>query len=796
MHQTLREFAHWISKHQFVRDAITTALLCALWILMAVSANIPISPGLFVVPSQEVSLLWSVVLTIPMLARRTHPIVSAYLFTAFACAQLFFGPSIILADIFAIPILITVVSNGSQKEQRICIWIACIMCIIASGIGAFVGTYGPVRAVNDTSFAFLPHCSTAHSQSSCFTSFSLMFIMMLVTYLSFIAVSIAYGFWSRSRHLSAHMIQERNASILARQDEEQRIAALAERARIARDMHDVVAHTLSIIIVQSDGGRYAACDDPELAVATMRTIKHESEHALHDMNRVLSVLGGSPHADYNDIATLIDQATAVAPHMKLRRTIHGTAAPDALLPAQSEALYHVVQESLTNIRKYAGLHVHVNVDEYWDDDGVRIDICDNGRGASADLDGHEPGTGLIGLRERVEEAQGSLLCGPRLSGGFQVKASIPLTAHESHEYAPIPHEEPTKSNLTRITHLIHQETSTRTKEHSESDNKSHNWIERLSSFTQQHPFIVDCITVAILVTILSPIMASILMYPLHDYSYITPVYKAWSLLCLLPLIIRRTHPKWCALLIACICTVQIIGIPYIYFANIVAVFCAIYSVWLYASKRERTWVITMISVDSILLLIKMIVDQCGYTSIAQCIMRVIQTHSLMSPAHGFRQLDIFFIPILALVVCATAILSAAWQRINSSNVMVLQAREEALIQEIQKRRVLAANMERDRISAAIQEEVSQTLSTVINQTSNEIITITHTMNTGAHVQSADIALAFKKIGAQGREALAHMRQLLGILRQTGFSDEAETSTAMQLKPAQSLDEQLMNNKEA
>lgn len=102
-----------------------------------------------------------------------------------------------------------------------------------------------------------------------------------------------------------------------REDQDERdIAALAERARIARDMHDVVAHTLSIIIVQSDGGRYAGTHDPAVARNTMETIRHESERALHDMQRLLGVFGGSPHADYNDIGNLVEQGAKRLPDIR------------------------------------------------------------------------------------------------------------------------------------------------------------------------------------------------------------------------------------------------------------------------------------------------------------------------------------------------------------------------------------------------------------------------------------------------------------------------------------------------
>jgi hypothetical protein len=101
-----------------------------------------------------------------------------------------------------------------------------------------------------------------------------------------------------------------------------------------------------------------------------------------------------------------------------------------LAPVASGALYHIVQESLTNVRKYAGPQADVQIEEQWSEHGITISICDNGRGAGASLDGHQPGYGLIGMRERVESAQGTLSCGPRIGGGFEVRAFLPC-ARES-----------------------------------------------------------------------------------------------------------------------------------------------------------------------------------------------------------------------------------------------------------------------------------------------------------------------------------------------------------------------------
>lgn len=131
-------------------------------------------------------------------------------------------------------------------------------------------------------------------------------------------------------------------------------------------------------------------------------------------------------------------------------------------------------------------------------------------------------------------------------------------------------------------------------------------------------------------------------------------------------------------------------------------------------------------------------------------------------------------------------------RSSDSNVLVLQAREEALVAEQEKQRILAANMERDRISASIQAEVTATLNSVISQAVDGIHMLDSAEAQGKEPTADEISAAFKAIGEQGRAALKRMRELLGVLRETGFSDDAHAGSAseLQLRPAAPLEEQL------
>ena len=165
-------------------------------------------------------------------------------------------------------------------------------------------------------------------------------------------------------------------------------------------------------------------------------------------------------------------------------------------------------------------------------------------------------------------------------------------------------------------------------------------------------------------------------------------------------------------------------------------------------------------------------------------------YSLAATPAAFASAIMFMVISLALCISATAM--ARWSRSSGSNALVLQAREEALRAEQAKQRILAANMERDRISESIRSEVTMTLTSVIDQAVAGLRMLDDCERHGEQPSSEAISEAFAAIGSQGRAALAHMRKLLGVLRETGFSDEAhrQEQPGMQLRPAASLDKQL------
>lgn len=853
----------WMHGHVFAGDLIITLVIGVL--LFGVTGGITYNPGLLFDLKPSMQMAWEAAMLVPLLIRRWRPQTGALLCVALTLAHLIFGPCLLGADILALFMLYSVIVYGNPKNTKAFIILALTIGLLASALIAWTMTNGPLLTggkvhtwsswnssnPNDTMVTedIIGSIYTGTSMSEV-AGMMAQYMLALTPIEVCIISTIVMSFWHRARMATVRMMRERNEAIAARDQDERDIAALAERARIARDMHDVVAHTLSIIIVQSDGGRYAGTHDPAVARNTMETIRHESERALHDMQRLLGVFGGSPHADYNDIDNLVEQARTVSPDIRIQRSITGTASPEQLGEQASTASYHVVQEALTNIRKYAGPHVDVYIKESWNNDSFTLTVTDNGRGAAASIDGHTPGYGLLGMRERIESAGGSLQAGPRLGGGFEVMATLPYGGKEpatdetGEQYASeqsescnttaisskakLSDEAITRNIAVSISARIPNQPSEQTQETTQSagrnyrsnalqhlritapnlrdllkslklesvelantsNARSSNWVERVSAWTQRHYVLMDAVGALLLVALLNPMSVSLFSDSPRDMQ----LSRAIATCCVLALAVRRRFPETCALIVFVLSVVQLVFLGSIEVGHIVASLCALYSAVLYGREHAWRWTGLAAVTCSALMGLKIAADQHGYTTLFDAIAASV---GLTKPVSATASSGAAFFTgvmytVAVLMLCAGIMAWARWARSSDSNALVLQAREEALMAEQEKQRILAANMERDRISASIQAEVTATLNSVINQTVDGIRMLDRAEAQGKEPTADEISTAFKAIGEQGRAALKRMRELLGVLRETGFSDDTHAGSAseLQLRPAAPLEEQL------
>lgn len=225
----------------------------------------------------------------------------------------------------------------------------------------------------------------------------------------------------RSRHQLSDSLGRRTRELEAEQDNLARLSVQRERARIARELHDIVAHHLAVIVVQAGAGRVAGSEHDEAAERFSR-IRQSGEQALSEMERLVDLLQG--HDDGADgqhrIEVLLDQAQSAG--LRLSASQLPT---DVALPAETERLaYRIVQEGLTNAMKHApGSQVRLRISAKGGE--LEIDLHNWGGAEPAALAGTGSGMGLRGLRERLEALGGSLEAAPE-AGGWRLHAGIPL----------------------------------------------------------------------------------------------------------------------------------------------------------------------------------------------------------------------------------------------------------------------------------------------------------------------------------------------------------------------------------
>lgn len=247
---------------------------------------------------------------------------------------------------------------------------------------------------------------------------------------AFLAGATACGVIVRNRRQTFADSEERAASAEADRQAAAERAAAEERSRIAREMHDVVAHGMSVVSVQAAAAQEIVHTDPDKAAEVLGRIETVSRQSLNEMRRMLGVLrkddGESP-ASLEPQPRLADIGAAVehAVDAGVATELVVTGDVRELPPGTELAGFRVVQEALTNVLKHAGRSASATVSVDYGADDVTIEVVDDGSGAVSALRRSGSGSGLIGMRERVEIYGGSITAGPRAGGGYGVRVVLP-----------------------------------------------------------------------------------------------------------------------------------------------------------------------------------------------------------------------------------------------------------------------------------------------------------------------------------------------------------------------------------
>ena len=230
----------------------------------------------------------------------------------------------------------------------------------------------------------------------------------------------------RSRGVYMQLLHERARQLEREQDQEARRAVEAERASIARELHDVVAHQVSMMTVQAGAAKTVAQSDPQAAQRAMAAVENAGRQALNELRHLMGVLrpeteqpGLTPQPALAELPELVDHVRQAG----LAVTLDMEVDLQDLLARVGLSAYRIVQEALTNVLKHAGPEAETSVRLTADGEVIVITVTDNGQGATIlPSSGH----GLHGMRERAQQLGGTLNAGPQPGGGFRVEARLPV----------------------------------------------------------------------------------------------------------------------------------------------------------------------------------------------------------------------------------------------------------------------------------------------------------------------------------------------------------------------------------
>jgi signal transduction histidine kinase len=387
-------FYGWLRRHPVLVDSVLALVVSTLGLVVVGDAGGHHVPRL-------VSRLFVVAMVVPIVVRRKYPVGAFVAILIVGAAEVLLLPRPVGSDVAVLVVLYTL---AAYRPRRIAVP-GLLACLAGSAVA--IAAWAPSRARADW-----------------YTVTVMLAVFCLPALTAWLLGDMMR--WRRGFYAA---LEERAARLERERDAQAQIAAAAERARIARELHDVVAHNVSVMVVQADGASYALDADPERARQALSAISATGRQALAEMRSLLGVLRSAsddpelaPQPGIEQLSGLMEQARASG--LPVSFTVEGVPRP---LP-QSAALtaYRVVQESLTNARKHGGPRVTATVTLRFCEDGVSIAVTDDGKGTAGAADGL--GHGLIGMRERVELFGGTVSAGPRPGGGYRVAATLPVTA--------------------------------------------------------------------------------------------------------------------------------------------------------------------------------------------------------------------------------------------------------------------------------------------------------------------------------------------------------------------------------
>jgi signal transduction histidine kinase len=385
------------------------------------SAGLYTRLGLFDEPAELwVTVLAGVLCTLPLALRRRMPIVTlAIVLVGFFIAGQFLVPEVLITQISLFMAMYTV---GAWEQNRLRANIARAVVVVFMAVWVFVSI---AITVNDTEA--LPYLS----RSGLFSALAAWAVIQIVTNLFYFAGAWYFGnaMWARAAQTA--QLKSKQEELAAEHEFSAQQAVALDRVRIARELHDVVAHHVSVMGVQAGAARRVLASDSAQASTSLELIEQSARTAVDELHKLLVTLRESADAPASDSAStrgiaqlpeLVDSTVAAGTPAELQ--VIGDARP--VTPLVGFTLYRVAQEALTNVRKHAGRGARADVRLRYLPDAVELEVVDSGSLGSRPTG--PSGLGQRGMRERVAAVGGTIELGRRSVGGYLVRASIPTAS--------------------------------------------------------------------------------------------------------------------------------------------------------------------------------------------------------------------------------------------------------------------------------------------------------------------------------------------------------------------------------
>ncbi|TCU83833.1 signal transduction histidine kinase [Curtobacterium sp. PhB191] len=372
-----------------------------------------------------VSALMIVANAVPIAFRRRFPMSAAVVSAlAFAATQLLHVPELFVVNF---TLFISLYSVGAWCSDRV--RAEAVRWVVIGGMFAWLflaisfGWAVPNALPNDEGSLIPPYIA-----------YSLLNIVINVVYFG-AAWYAGNRAWASA--VARHQLDERTAELAAERERSAAQAVTIERVRIARELHDVVAHHVSLMGVQAGAARRVIDRDPEQATASLGVVEESARTAVEELRQMLGTLRSADEPGTDDrgvgdapstegIARIVEVAESarVAGH-PTEYVVVGNERP--VPPTVAAVAYRIVQEAVTNVLKHAGPTARADVRLRYLDDGLEVEVTDDGHGDRAARNPSGSGLGHIGMRERVAAVDGRIEIGPRARGGYLVRAWLPTT---------------------------------------------------------------------------------------------------------------------------------------------------------------------------------------------------------------------------------------------------------------------------------------------------------------------------------------------------------------------------------